>query len=130
IPAARRVTGVVATGGQLYRAKAVVVATGTFLKALMHTGEAKSKGGRAGDAVAESLSDSLAACGFRLARFKTGTPCRLNGRTIDFTKTELQPGDPVPRPFSFSNDRITVPKLDCHITYTKAAVHDIIHHKL
>jgi tRNA uridine 5-carboxymethylaminomethyl modification enzyme len=129
-PATRRVTGVLANGGTLYRAKAVVVTTGTFLKAVMHTGEAKSKGGRAGDAVAESLSDSLAACGFRLARFKTGTPCRLNGRTIDFSKTELQPGDPVPRPFSFSNDRIEVPQVNCHITYTTEAVHDIIRQNL
>ena len=125
-PATRRVTGVLANGGTVYRAKAVVVTTGTFLKAVMYTGEAKSKGGRAGDAVAESLSDSLAACGFRLARFKTGTPCRLNGRTIDFSKCELQPGDAVPRPFSFSNDRIEVPQVDCHITYTNEAVHDII----
>src|SRR5436189_1935246 len=120
-PAVRRVIGVLANGATLYRAKAVVVTTGTFLKAVMHTGEAKSKGGRAGDAVAESLSDSLAACGFRLARFKTGTPCRLNGRTIDFSKTERQPGDAVPRPFSFSNDRVTVPQVDCHITYTNEA---------
>src|SRR3954447_2111862 len=66
-PAIRRVTGVLANGGTLYRARAVVVTTGTYLKALMHTGEAKTKGGRAGDAVAESLSDSLTACGFRLA---------------------------------------------------------------
>lgn len=124
--ATRRVTGVLAAGGTLYRAKAVVVTTGTFLKAVMHTGEAKSKGGRAGDAVAESLSDSLAECGFRLARFKTGTPCRLNGRTIDFSKTELQPGDPVPRPFSFSTERITVPQVDCHITYTTEGVHELI----
>src|SRR5262245_45189934 len=121
-----RITGVLASGGTLYRAGAVVVTTGTFLKAVMHTGEAKSKGGRAGDAVAESLSDSLAECGFRLARFKTGTPCRLNGRTIDFSKTERQPGDTVPRPFSFSNDRITVPQVDCHITYTNDAVHEVI----
>jgi tRNA uridine 5-carboxymethylaminomethyl modification enzyme len=129
-PATRRVTGVLVNGGTLYRAKAVVVTTGTFLKAVMHTGEAKSKGGRAGDAVAESLSDSLTACGFRLARFKTGTPCRLNGRTIDFDKTELQPGDPVPRPFSFSNDRIEVPQVNCHITYTNEAVHDVIRQNL
>jgi tRNA uridine 5-carboxymethylaminomethyl modification enzyme len=129
-PATRRVTGVLANGGTLYRARAVVVTTGTFLKAVMHTGEAKSKGGRAGDTTAESLSDSLAACGFRLGRFKTGTPCRLNGRTIDFAKTELQPGDPVPRPFSFSNDRIEVPQVDCHITYTTKAVHDIIRQNL
>jgi tRNA uridine 5-carboxymethylaminomethyl modification enzyme len=129
-PAVRRVTGVLANGGTLYRARAVVVTTGTFLKAVMHTGEAKTRGGRAGDAVAESLSDSLAACGFRLARFKTGTPCRLNGRSIDFSKTERQPGDPVPRPFSFSNDRISVPQVDCHITYTNEAVHDVIRQNL
>ncbi|HKB00618.1 MAG TPA: tRNA uridine-5-carboxymethylaminomethyl(34) synthesis enzyme MnmG [Gemmataceae bacterium] len=125
-PATRRVTGVLTNGGTLYRARAVVVTTGTFLKALVHTGEAKSKGGRAGDAVAESLSDSLTACGFRLARFKTGTPCRVNGRTIDFAKTEVQPGDPVPRPFSFGTDRVTVPQVDCHITYTNDAVHELI----
>ncbi|HTU17809.1 MAG TPA: tRNA uridine-5-carboxymethylaminomethyl(34) synthesis enzyme MnmG [Gemmataceae bacterium] len=122
----RRVLGVVARGDTLYRAKAVVLTTGTFLKAIMHTGEAKTRGGRAGDGSAESLSDSLAGCGFQLARFKTGTPCRLNGRTIDFTQTERQPGDDDPRPFSFSTDRITQPQIDCHITYTNEAVHDLI----
>src|SRR5579859_2621978 len=86
--AAFRVDGVVARGETFYRAKAVVLTTGTFLKAIMHTGEAKTRGGRAGDGTAESLSDSLAGCGFQLARFKTGTPCRLNGRTIDFARTE------------------------------------------
>jgi tRNA uridine 5-carboxymethylaminomethyl modification enzyme len=79
-----RVVGVLARGDTLYRAPSVVLTTGTFLKALMHTGEAKTRGGRAGDQSAEALSDSLTACGFQLARFKTGTPCRLNGRTIDF----------------------------------------------
>src|SRR5262249_13773998 len=98
----------------------------TFLKALMHMGEAKTVGGRAGDQSAEALSDSLSACGFHLARFKTGTPCRLNGRTIDFSKCELQPGDTEPRPFSFLTDRITQPQLPCHITYTNEKVHDII----
>jgi tRNA uridine 5-carboxymethylaminomethyl modification enzyme len=122
----RRVTGVVARGETLYRAKAVVLTTGTFLKAIMHTGEAKTRGGRAGDGTAESLSDSLAGCGFQLARFKTGTPCRLNGRTIDFSKTEVQPGDDDPRPFSFATERITQPQMDCHITYTTQAVHDLI----
>src|SRR5438094_7848290 len=102
----RRVAGIAAQGGTLYRAKAVVLTTGTFLKALMHTGEAKSRGGRAGDPSAEALSDSLTACGFELARFKTGTPCRLNGRTIDFSRCEPQPGDDDPRPFSFATERI------------------------
>ena len=97
--------GVIARGETLYRAKAVVLTTGTFLKAVMHTGEAKTGGGRAGEGAAESLSDSLAGCGFHLARFKTGTPCRLNGRTIDFSKCELQPGDDEPRPFSFANEK-------------------------
>jgi tRNA uridine 5-carboxymethylaminomethyl modification enzyme len=121
-----RVTGVLARGDTLYRARAVVLTTGTFLKAIMHTGEAKTRGGRAGDGSAESLSDGLAACGFELARFKTGTPCRLNGRTIDFSKCERQPGDPEPRPFSFANDRISQPQMDCHLTWTNQAVHDLI----
>jgi tRNA uridine 5-carboxymethylaminomethyl modification enzyme len=121
-----RVGGVVARGDTLYRARAVVLTTGTFLKAIMHTGEARTRGGRAGDGSAEGLSDSLAAAGFQLARFKTGTPCRLNGRTIDFAQCERQPGDPDPRPFSFATERITQPQLDCHITYTNAAVHDLI----
>jgi tRNA uridine 5-carboxymethylaminomethyl modification enzyme len=122
----KRVTGVVARGDTLYRAKAVVLTTGTYLKAIMHVGEAKTRGGRAGDGAAEALSDSLAACGFELARFKTGTPCRLNGRTIDFRKTEEQPGDPDPRPFSFATERIEQAQLSCHITYTNEAVHDLI----
>ncbi len=116
----------VARGETLYRARAVVLTTGTFLKAIMHTGEAKTRGGRAGDGTAEALSDSLASCGFQLARFKTGTPCRLNGRTIDFSKCELQPGDADPRPFSFATERVTQPQMDCHITYTNEAVHDLI----
>jgi tRNA uridine 5-carboxymethylaminomethyl modification enzyme len=124
--AIKRVVGVLARGDVLYRARAVVLTTGTFLKALMHTGESKTRGGRAGDQSAESLSDSLGACGFELARFKTGTPCRLNGRTIDFDKTEVQPGDFDPRPFSFATERIMQEQMDCHITYTNAAVHDLI----
>src|SRR5215469_15130199 len=122
----RRVTGVVARGETLYRAKAVVLTTGTFLKAIMHTGEAKTRGGRAGDGTAESLSDNLADCGFQLARFKTGTPCRLNGRTIDFSKCQPQPGDNDPRPFSFATQQITQPQMMCQITYTTQAVHDLI----
>ena len=125
-PAGPRVLGVQVRGDTLYRAPAVILTTGTFLKALMHMGEAKTAGGRAGDQSAEALSDSLTACGFQLARFKTGTPCRLNGRTIDFSKCELQQGDPEPRPFSFATARITQPQLDCHITYTNESVHELI----
>ncbi len=125
-PTGLRVSGIRTRGDTLYRARAVVLTTGTFLKALMHTGEAKTRGGRAGDASAESLSDSLGACGFTLARFKTGTPCRLNGRTIDFSKCEPQPGDPQPRPFSFSTERIAQEQMMCHITYTNDQVHEVI----
>jgi tRNA uridine 5-carboxymethylaminomethyl modification enzyme len=122
----RRVIGVIARGETLYRAKAVILTTGTFLKAVMHTGEAKTGGGRAGEGASLALSDSLAGCGFHLARFKTGTPCRLNGRTIDFSKCERQPGDEEPRPFSFGTEKITQPQMDCHITFTNEAVHDLI----
>jgi tRNA uridine 5-carboxymethylaminomethyl modification enzyme len=121
-----RARGILSSGGTVYRAEAVVLTTGTFLKAIMHTGEAKTRGGRAGDQSAEGLSDSLANCGFQLARFKTGTPCRLNGRTIDFAKCEPQPGDADPRPFSFATERITQEQVHCHITYTNGAVHDVI----
>jgi tRNA uridine 5-carboxymethylaminomethyl modification enzyme len=125
-PATKRVLGVIARGETRYLAPAVVLTTGTFLKALMHTGEAKTRGGRAGDNSAEQMSDSLAAAGFELARFKTGTPCRLNGRTIDFSKCDLQPGDDPPRPFSFSTEKIRIPQVVCHSTETSPAVHDII----
>jgi tRNA uridine 5-carboxymethylaminomethyl modification enzyme len=120
------VSGVRVRGDTLYRAAAVILTTGTFLKALMHTGEAKTRGGRAGDQSAEALSDSLTGCGFELARFKTGTPCRLNGRTIDFSQLEVQPGDADPQPFSFATERLNQPQMDCHITYTNEAVHDLI----
>ena len=121
-----RLVGLRVRGGAEYRARAVILTTGTFLQALMHTGEVKTAGGRAGDATAEGLSGSLRALGFALQRFKTGTPPRLNGRTIDFDALEVQPGDDVPVPFSFLNRRITTPQMVCHLTATNAAVHDVI----
>ena len=130
IERAGRIAGVTVRGGASYRARAVVVTTGTFLQALMHTGETKTKGGRAGDASAEGLSGSLRELGFALHRFKTGTPPRLNGRTIDFSHLEPQPGDAEPAPFSFLTDRIEAPQLDCHITHTNPSVHDRIRDNL
>ena len=124
--ASLRVAGILTAGETVYRARAVILTTGTFLKAIMHIGEAKSRGGRAGDGTAEALSDNLTGCGFELARFKTGTPCRLNGRTIDFARCEPQPGDDNPRPFSFATKHIDQPQMMCHITWTNEAVHDII----
>lgn len=124
------VAGVLCRGDTLYRARAVILTTGTFLQAIMHTGEVKAVGGRAGDNSAEAMSGSLTAAGFQLARFKTGTPCRLNGRTIDFAGLDRQPGDEDPQPFSFATDRIMQPQLDCHITYTNEAVHELIRRNL
>jgi tRNA uridine 5-carboxymethylaminomethyl modification enzyme len=121
-----RVAGVRCRGGVCYHARAVIVTTGTFLQALMHTGEVKTPGGRGGDAAAVGLSESLRSLGFELERFKTGTPPRLNGRTIDFARTEPQPGDAEPVPFSFLTDAIAQPQVDCHITFTNPAVHDLI----
>ncbi len=124
--APRRIVGVQTLGATLYRARAVILTTGTFLKALMHVGESQTRGGRAGDQAADTLSDSLRQGGFELGRFKTGTPCRLNGRTIDLASLEPQPGDIEPRPFSFGIETITQSQIDCHITHTTEAVHDLI----
>jgi tRNA uridine 5-carboxymethylaminomethyl modification enzyme len=124
------VTGVRVRGDAIYSARAVVLTTGTFLQALMHTGEEKTPGGRAGEGTTAGISGALARLGFRLARFKTGTPPRLNGRTIDTSRAELQPGDDDPVPFSFLTERLTdrpgFEQLPCHITYTNAAVHDLV----
>jgi tRNA uridine 5-carboxymethylaminomethyl modification enzyme len=128
--ASKRAVGVVARGDTRYYAGAVILTTGTFLKAVMHTGEAKTVGGRAGDTSSETISTSLAAAGFELARFKTGTPCRVNGRTIDFSKCDEQPGDDPPRPFSFATEQVTVPQIICHSTQTTPAVHDLIRRNL
>jgi tRNA uridine 5-carboxymethylaminomethyl modification enzyme len=122
----RRITGIRCRGGADYHARAVVVTTGTFLHGLMHTGEVKTPGGRGGEGAASGLSESLQSLGFQLERFKTGTPPRLNGRTIDFDKLERQPGDAEPVPFSFLTERVRQQQLDCHITYTNAAVHALI----
>ncbi|MGC8643540.1 MAG: tRNA uridine-5-carboxymethylaminomethyl(34) synthesis enzyme MnmG [Isosphaeraceae bacterium] len=126
VMASDRIAGVRCRGGATYGARAVILTTGTFLQALMHTGEMKTPGGRGGDAAATGLSGSLCDLGFELRRFKTGTPPRLNGRTIDFSKLERQPGDAEPVPFSFLTERITQPQVDCHITSTTPAVHEII----
>lgn len=122
----RRIAGVRVRGDAIYRARAVVLTTGTFLQALMHTGEAKTPGGRAGESTTAGISHALRQHGFRLARFKTGTPPRLNGRTIDFSRTEIQPGDDDPQPFSFVTAHLPAPQVPCWITHTNQAVHDLI----
>ncbi len=121
-----RVTGVTVLGGIEYRARAVILTTGTFLCGLLHYGDMQIPGGRAGEAPIEGLSRSMAELGLQLGRFKTGTPARLNGRTIDFDRIELQPGDEDPEPFSFLNDSLDIKQMPCHITYTNPKVHEVI----
>lgn len=125
-----RIVGLHVRGGATYRAPCIVLTTGTFLQALMHTGETKTAGGRAGEGTSGGLSQSLRELGFRLERFKTGTPPRLNGRTIDYSKLEPQPGDDEPQPFSFLTDAITQPQVPCWITYTNEAAHELIRQNL
>jgi len=96
----------------------------------MHTGEAKTKGGRAGEGTTGTLSDSLVELGFELQRFKTGTPARLNGRTIDFSVLDEQPGDDNPQPFSYLTEKITQSQLPCYLTETNADVHRLINENL
>lgn len=106
--------------------KTVVLTTGTFMRGLIHIGMTSYPGGRAGDLPSVGLSSHLAELGFEVGRLKTGTPARLDRRTIDFAKLEAQPGDDPPVPFSFSNERITMPQVPCHIAYTNQRTHDII----
>ncbi|MBD3673692.1 MAG: tRNA uridine-5-carboxymethylaminomethyl(34) synthesis enzyme MnmG [Planctomycetaceae bacterium] len=125
-----RAVGVRVRGDAEYRAQAVVLTTGTFLKAIMHTGESKASGGRAGEGTTGTISDSLHQLGFELERFKTGTPARLNGRTIDFSQLSEQPGDDNPQPFSYLTDKITQSQISCWLTDTNEKVHDLIRENL
>jgi tRNA uridine 5-carboxymethylaminomethyl modification enzyme len=121
-----RVKGAITGDGSEYMAGAVVLTTGTFLNGLIHIGEHTEPAGRMGDAPATGLSDTLAKYDFRLGRLKTGTPARLDGRTIDWASLQEQPGDTPPEPFSFLTKEITVPQIPCHMTWTTEATHEII----
>jgi tRNA uridine 5-carboxymethylaminomethyl modification enzyme len=121
-----RVKGVITSLGVFYGVKAVVVTTGTFLKGLIHIGLENFSAGRAGEFPSVGLSDSLAGLGLKMGRLKTGTPPRLDAKTIDFSRTEPQYGDDPPPHFSHSTDRITNPQLPCFITYTNSGTHRII----
>ena len=125
-----QICGVEVHGDATYRARAVILTTGTFLQAIMHTGEAKTKGGRAGEGTTGTLSDSLAQLGFELQRFKTGTPARLNGRTIDFSVLEEQPGDERPQPFSYMTEKLAQEQMPCYLTETNEHVHKLINENL
>ena len=121
-----RITGVRVRGDAEYRAGAVVLTTGTFLQAVMHTGEARVAGGRAGEGTTAGVSRALASLGLRLDRFKTGTPCRLAGTTIDYRQLQEQPGDTDPQPFSFLTDSLPQEQLICWITRTTPEIHGLI----
>jgi tRNA uridine 5-carboxymethylaminomethyl modification enzyme len=130
VDAEGRVAGVMLADGRALRAGAVVLTTGTFLNGLIHIGETKIPAGRVGEAPALDLSDRLAAAGFALGRLKTGTPPRLDGRTIDWAGLDVQLGDDPPEPFSAMTERITTPQVPCHITWTSAAGHALIRENL
>src|SRR4030088_1134160 len=120
------VTGVRLGDGRTLSAGAVVITTGTFLRGLIHLGEKNWPAGRVGEAPALGLSKSFERAGFALGRLKTGTPPRLDGTTIDWSAVEMQPGDDPPEPFSVMTDKIATPQIQCGITRTTPATHDVI----
>jgi tRNA uridine 5-carboxymethylaminomethyl modification enzyme len=126
IVAGDRVTGIRLADGRTLRAGAVVITTGTFLRGLIHLGEKTWPAGRVGEAPALGLSASFERAGFTLGRLKTGTPPRLDGTTIDWAAVEMQPGDDPPEPFSVMTERITTPQIQCGITRTTDATHQVI----
>ncbi|MFC4346645.1 tRNA uridine-5-carboxymethylaminomethyl(34) synthesis enzyme MnmG [Kordiimonas lipolytica] len=125
-----KVTGIVTADGKTVTAGAVILTTGTFLRGLIHIGEKKIPAGRVDEAPALGLSDTLMSLGFELGRLKTGTPARLDGKTIDWSVCEEQPGDSPPVAFSFLTDEITVPQISCYMTRTTERTHEIIRENL
>lgn len=122
----RRVRSVVLRDGRALQTSAVVVTTGTFLNGLAHIGESKSTCGRSGEAPANLLGNHLRTLGLAWKRLKTGTPPRLDGRTIDWSAFEPQAGDPIPTPFSFLTGKIEREQIQCHIAYTTEETHRIL----
>ncbi|MBV9814984.1 MAG: tRNA uridine-5-carboxymethylaminomethyl(34) synthesis enzyme MnmG [Alphaproteobacteria bacterium] len=126
LDAGGRVCGLMLGDGRCCAAGRVVLTTGTFLNGLIHIGDEKIRAGRAGERASLGLSKTLARHGFALGRLKTGTPPRLDGKTVDWAGLDVQAGDDPPPPFSFMTDRIQTPQVVCHITATTAATHDVI----
>lgn len=124
------IIGIVVDGGREIKAGAVVLTTGTFLRGEIHLGEERRPAGRVGDAPSVALAETLARFGFKLGRLKTGTPARLDGTTIDWSGLQEQKADDPPEPFSYLTDRITVPQISCHITYTNPETHQVIRDNL
>ncbi|MEO9336163.1 tRNA uridine-5-carboxymethylaminomethyl(34) synthesis enzyme MnmG [Mesorhizobium sp. SB112] len=122
----RDVTGVMLADGRLLKCGAVVLTTGTFLRGLIHIGERKFPAGRMNEKASLGLSETLSRVGFKLGRLKTGTPPRLDGKTIDWTSLDKQSADEDPVPFSLMTKRITNPQIDCGITRTVSETHELI----
>ncbi len=125
-----RVAGVICESGQQLHSKAVVLTTGTFLRGLIHRGEERIPAGRVGEAPSMELSKRLMALELPLGRLKTGTPARLDGRTIDWDKLEMQSADEEPVAFSFLTEKVDVPQIACGITWTNAKTHKVIQENL
>lgn len=121
-----KITGIITETDETIEAPAVVLTTGTFLRGIIHRGEDQKSAGRVGEQAAQKLGETLERLGMPLGRLKTGTPARLDGRTINWDLCEEQPGDNPPLPFSFMNTEVTVPQISCHITHTSTVTHDLI----
>ena len=122
-----RITGVSTRMGVRFTARAVILTAGTFLTGLMHCGEMQAEGGRAGDSASYGISESLRELGFEVGRMKTGTPARIDGRSIDFSVLEEQPGDENPSKFSFSSDtQVVKEQKSCYLVYTSPEVHALL----
>jgi len=120
------VRGIKCNDGRVYNAPVVILTSGTFLRGLMHIGTEQFPGGRLGEPAANELSDSLEQIGLELKRLKTGTPARLDAKTVDLDKLEIQHGDEKPVPFSFMTEKINRPQIPCWITYTNEKIHKLI----
>ena len=123
---ANKATGVITADGQNYHASSIIITTGTFLRGIIHRGTKKIPAGRVGEKPAIGLAKTLERLKFPLGRLKTGTPARLDGRTINWDVCDIQQADEKPVPFSYMTDKITVPQIPCHMTYTNEATHKII----
>ncbi|KAG1650669.1 tRNA uridine 5-carboxymethylaminomethyl modification enzyme MnmG [Nymphon striatum] len=121
-----KVTGVKTSLGLEVRAKSVVLTNGTFLNGLIHIGEKQFGGGRAGEKAATGITEQLTGFGFESGRMKTGTPPRVDGRSLDYSKMIIQPGDAVPEKFSYTNTKALEHQRDCHMSHTSALVHDLL----
>ena len=130
ISSKNKVQGVLCLNGITYFASVVILTTGTFLRGLMHIGSEQFAGGRLGESTADELSDSLEHIGLELRRLKTGTPARLDAKTVDLDKLETQLGDKRPQPFSFMTESIQQQQIPCWITYTNKEIHKLIQDNL